>query len=265
MYPSTSLSEAIRIPCSNNISNKSPKVITKTFTPFLAPGQSVPKPLIQDLLTQFSTSAGYAIYPDVLPFFRMLQAKKKNKNKQSVNNSNPEDSWEWDNTVVGIITNSDSRVPDILQSFGLSVGPRRVGHTTDMKLSSPKVLNEDDDISFVVLSYDVGHEKPDRRIFDAAVEMLDVTLAEEASKVSVEDFEKLYVGDDVEKDYFGARGAGWDAVLLDRRLQEDNLKESPVARYEVPNEEGNITKEVDVLRDLGALSRWVPGGFRADG
>lgn len=66
-------------------------------------------------------------------------------------------------------------------------------------------------ISFTVLSYDVGAEKPSREIFDAA---RTIALGYSGWEESETDF--VHVGDDFEKDVKGARQAGWDAILLDR-------------------------------------------------
>ena len=65
-----------------------------------------------------------------------------------------------------------------------------------------------EDINFVTLSYDVGSEKPHSSIFDAARAL--------AAEKDVPADECLHVGDDLEKDYYGARDAGWSALLLDR-------------------------------------------------
>ena len=70
--------------------------------------------------------------------------------------------------AVGVITNSDPRVPDVLSSLGLRVSPVRWGTKTEDPAS---VASRDYEIDFSVMSYDVGHEKPDRRIFEAAEEM----------------------------------------------------------------------------------------------
>lgn len=212
----------------------------------------MPQGLVNDLLRRFSTSDGYAMYSDVLPFFQMLQSRETR-----ASNSPP---WKWDKTVVGVITNSDSRVPGILESFGLKIGPRRVGSGDERSQQTSK----DNDISFVVLSYDVGHEKPDLRMFDAAIQMLKETLAEDskgAAITSIDDFEKLYVGDSLEKDYFGASEAGWNAVWLDRRHQDDNLKDSPIERTQLKSKEGGgkeVARQVYAIRDLRALSGWSP-------
>lgn len=233
------------------------KIIRSTFQPFLKPTQEVPGALISELLTRYSTSAGYNIYPDVIPFFRML----KNLRTQR---SSYEDSWRWEKTIVGIITNSDDRVPTILKSFDLDVGPRRVG--SSMLRSGEAAAT--DDISFVVLSYDVGFEKPDRRIYDAATEMLKETLVkgtERAEEKSVDDYEKLYVGDSLETDYLGAKAAGWNSVLIDRStLNEETLEHTSGAvlkEVDMENKsDGNVVKNIKLCTDLRALSQWEPPG-----
>ncbi|KAI4958940.1 hypothetical protein J4E86_002660 [Alternaria arbusti] len=187
------------------------KVIKETFTPFLYPNQTFPKYLVPELLHTYSSRKGYTMYPDVLPFFRMIRHMKSHRVRYGTSHG----LWPWDKTIVGVITNSDNRVPGILSSFGINVGPSRYHN---MKPSNPK--DGEYDIDFTVLSYDVGVEKPDRRIFAAAEEILDHKL-EAASVTSGEDiraeeFEKIYVGDDLRKDVFGAQDAGWSSVLLER-------------------------------------------------
>ena len=115
--------------------------------------------------------------------------------------------------IVGVITNSDDRVPSILSSFGLQVGLWRHGN------GSRASLKAEDDIDFVMLSYDVGFEKPDPKIFDATKQMLP----------GQERF--LHVGDDLQKDYLGATRAGWEGILLDRQAN-NNWPENvgPVSR-----------------------------------
>jgi hypothetical protein len=163
--------------------------------------------------------------------------------------------WPWDKTVVGIITNSDDRVPSVLDSFGLKVGPRRVGSSAER--SSQATIDED--ISFVVLSYDVGFEKPDRRIFEAAERMLEETLAESGENADgqeIDGYEKLYVGDSLEKDYLGAKAAGWNAVLLDRGKNF----EDPLARMDPTDFVGLESGEqvVEMCSELSALHLWSP-------
>ncbi|KAF2803791.1 uncharacterized protein BDZ99DRAFT_467916 [Mytilinidion resinicola] len=230
-------------------------VITKTLTPFLAKDQPLPDALVSDLLTRFSTEKGYTLYPDVLPFFRKLRDLKARRSGFKPTN----DPWRWDRTVVGVITNSDDRVPGILASLGLRVAPKRFGVPSNVqRFEFEKKVG--DDVSFVVMSYDVGFEKPDRRIFDAAKELLKETLAESDADVTeedVEDFQMLYVGDDVRKDYFGAGSAGWSAVVLDREERfAKELEGKAVAMVETRIEgdkEEDPLRKVAVIKDLRSL------------
>ncbi|KAF2097556.1 haloacid dehalogenase [Rhizodiscina lignyota] len=197
-------------------------IISKTFQPFLKPQQTLPSQLIPDLIHRFSSKDGYRIFEDVLPFFTMLRTNKEHLRSLDQHfpppSIDPELSaqWPWQKTVVGIITNSDDRIPDILSSFGLNIGHRRVG-ARQGEIAKADIA---EDVSFVVISYDAGFEKPDPRIFGAAVGMLEECLAAEAARdgsvASSDGFEKLYVGDEVLKDAVGASKAGWDAILLDR-------------------------------------------------
>lgn len=73
-----------------------------------------------------------------------------------------------------------------------------------------------DDIDFVVLSYDVGVEKPDRKIFDAAREL-------SAIGSDLEPGECLHVGDDFVKDVQAAEAAGWKSLKVDRSRKGNHL------------------------------------------
>ena len=200
--------------------------------------------MTDELLRRYSTKEGYAVFSDVGPFFRMLQDKAAGR---------PLDRhWPWNKTVVGIITNSDDRVPGILDSFGLKVGPRRVG-SADPR-GSHVALGED--VSFVVLSYDVGVEKPDRRMFESAVDLLQEALVGDRDALTADDFEKLYVGDEVEKDCVGAEAAGWTAILLDR--EGCDTRGSSGLTYVDVKDKAGTQRKVLAANDLSALSGWQP-------
>ena len=130
------------------------------------------------------------LYPDVLPFFKFLRQQKAASRGDSV----------WSKAIVGVITNSDDRVPSILSNFGLQVGLCRHGN------ASQAPFKAEDDINFVVLSHDVGSEKPNSRIFDAAKHLVP----------KQERF--VHIGDDLQKDYYAAQRAGWEGFLLDRGM-----------------------------------------------
>lgn len=145
-----------------------------------------------ELLTRFSSSEGYVLYPDILPFFQALRRRRQRSSNSS-------------EILLGILTNSDDRVPSILTSLGLRVGPWRYG-TEEGRLHATSETYHD--IDFVALSYDIGFEKPHCGLFDAAREM--------ASTSEGHITRCVHVGDDLEKDYRGAEAAGWTGLLLDR-------------------------------------------------
>ena len=131
--------------------------------------------------------------------------------------------------VLGIITNSDDRVLPILSDLQTSVTPRRYrpGTKTYFPLWQP---SDDNDVQFVTLSYDVGFEKPDRRIFDSAKKVM------RAEKDLM--CEYIHVGDDLEKDTRGAEAAGWRGLVLDR---DDLYKSKGIHRIK------NLTEVVDLV------------------
>ena len=81
---------------------------------------------------------------------------------------------------------------------------------------------------FAVVSAEVELAKPDPRIFDLV-----------ASRAAVSPGRLLYVGDHVGDDIEGARAAGWDAVLIDRR---DRQPEAECARI------GSLLELADYVR-----------------
>ena len=110
------------------------------------------------------------------------------------------------------------------------------------------------DIDFCIMSYDVGVEKPHSEIFNAAVSTLDSLLSTEGNSFERNDWDLLYVGDEVAKDAKGAVNAGWDAVLLDRGAEVDAAYEG-----DAPGVEGVLEvegKKVPVLKGFEALGTY---------
>lgn len=87
---------------------------------------------------------------------------------------------------VGVISNFDPRLNDILSNVSLKQY-----------------------LDFIITSYEIGYSKPDERIFKSAIEKCNVP---------VKPSEALHIGDDIVKDYQGARAAGWHAVLVNPNL-----------------------------------------------
>ena len=156
------------------------------------------------MLHRFTSHEGYELYSDVLPFFQRLQ-KLRRDDRQEIRND-----VELPRLQVGIITNSDDRVPTVLSSLGLRVSSRRLG-STDRQWTQD---DHDIDIHWIVMSYDAGYVKPDTRIFEAAKKL---------KLLPYQNCLYLHVGDDVNQDYCGAMDAGWQSILLDRECKSNGL------------------------------------------
>lgn len=89
--------------------------------------------------------------------------------------------------VVGVISNFDPRLHALL---------------ADMNLTQ---------FDFVLTSYETGVEKPNPKIFQRALE---------AAKLDIRPSEALHIGNEVDKDFVGAKSASWSAVLINSDTTE---------------------------------------------
>ncbi|VUC20799.1 unnamed protein product [Clonostachys rosea] len=229
-------------------------VIENTFTPMIPRGQNLPKDLAPKLLHRFSSDEGYEAQAHLTTMFKTLR--------------NDDTRRLFEKIVIGVITNSDDRVPSILSSFNIKVSPLRYGAEVD-PTGSPKTDPEPpNDIDFHCISYDVGVEKPDGLIFKAAELMLAqiITMREKASpsafQAKVDTWRKIYVGDEYVKDIVGAQNAKWNPVLLDIDHESDER---------IPSLEDNTAADIDDLfkkhpvvrvHSLGQLADWLGGAAR---
>lgn len=94
---------------------------------------------------------------------------------------------------LGIISNFDPRLTQTLQNT--------------------KLLPH---FGFVITSYEVGFEKPDKRIFEEAMKASGIK--------DLKPEECLHIGDTPILDYFGAKNCGWNAILVHDKSYEQ-LKE----------------------------------------
>ncbi|KAL2265898.1 hypothetical protein VTJ83DRAFT_5250 [Remersonia thermophila] len=189
-------------------------VIQETFQLITgSPSEDLPKDLAPRLLQRFTSSDGYAMAPSVATLLRSIK-EQQHRNQRS---GPPR-------ILVGVITNSDDRVPSVLSSFGLRVSPARFGTHFDPTELAQRQQSQPYDVDLHCMSYDVGVGKPDRRIFDAAVRMADELATSAAlvkSAVAEGDADpghsswlKIYVGDEYVKDVVGSREAGWYPVYV---------------------------------------------------
>lgn len=210
------------------------QVINNTFLPFHQ--GPIPVGVSQTLIDRFNCKDGYDIHADAFAYIQQLSRSPLRKPGSP------------NRIIVGVITNSDDRVPDVLTSLGLRVNHLRHGS----KVEPGKEAGESRDIDFAIMSYDVGFEKPHRRIFDAATDLVKAMLAAEGrASTTLDDWNLVYVGDEMEKDARGASEAGWSAVVIDRGAGPGNsvTGELPGVSYKrLVN-----GHEVDVLSDFTAI------------
>ena len=86
---------------------------------------------------------------------------------------------------VGIISNYDKRIVKMVKSLDLSAY-----------------------FDFITYSEESKCSKPEKRIFEDAIR--------KSGFVNLEANEVLHIGDDLDKDYWGARKMGWNALLISR-------------------------------------------------
>ncbi|KKO99016.1 hypothetical protein THAR02_08887 [Trichoderma harzianum] len=206
--------------------------------------QALPPALVPKLMHRFSSSEGYDAQRDLVPALRALRHEKSLQG--------------FDKVVIGVVTNSDDRVPSILSSFGLNVSPARFGSEDQMDVNHEGRY----DIDFHCMSYDVGVEKPDTRIFNAAELMLSRIIAARHGKAPAEadlqSWQKVYVGDEYAKDVVGSTDAGWNPVLLDvagTSTQVTSLEDCPPQALQELFKQHAVVR----VRSIRGLASWLTG------
>lgn len=236
-----------------------------TFTPLLSEkdGQTIPSQLAPLLLRRFSSGEGYGLVNEEIgPLLRELRPLRRH---QAVGTTVSKDQQRPYRVALGVITNSDDRIPAVFSSLGLGVGPLRWGQGLLPAGGATGDVAEDPqhDIDFCCMSYDVGREKPDAAIFRAAESLASTSIGAAGhvqtgvegengpppgGSVPEKDWTSIYVGDDYAHDVCGAVEAGWHGVLVG--------SEGGKARG-LPE----LTTSVSSLEDLVSLGG---RGFRAE-
>lgn len=204
------------------------EVIRESFTRVLASDSSqsleFPSGMVDVLLDRFASDEGYALYEDVIPFFTRMRELRSFPTHR------------FDHIVLGIVSNSDDRVPAVLKALGLRVGDLRA----DQDLSSMELPGfehrdgpgsgkshpsdqPDVDLDLVITSYEAGEGKPNRLIFDVAKRQARLlpsnhmsSQAPAAKRNKDDNWVCIHVGDEYEKDYRAAIDAGWESFLIPR-------------------------------------------------
>lgn len=196
----------------------------------------LPSGMVETLLDRFAGNGGYTLYDDVAPFCARM------RDLRASSNTTP-----FDRIVLGVISNSDDRVPAVLKALGLRVGDTRADQDrSSMELpgfeerdSSQKLQPQNSattnqeaqpetDFDLVITSYEAGEEKPNKLIFDVAKRQARLLVRRDAPQGSTpagledtDDWTYIHIGDDYQKDYVGATRAGWQSYFLERNSSED--------------------------------------------
>ncbi|KAJ5288817.1 hypothetical protein N7478_001847 [Penicillium angulare] len=216
------------------------EVIRGCFTQILSQGNEnasakkidITSEMLGALLDRFAGAEGYALYPDVVPFFKRMRELKSSHSSG------------FDRVVVGVISNSDDRIPAVLKALGLKVGDLRADQDvssmalpgfeqrdTTSELGKPGKVNDkepsrieksllDNDLNMIITSYEAGEEKPNRLIFDVAEQQARLLVQQPTGAESGESWTRVHVGDDYAKDYIAAREAGWQSYLVRGNAQD---------------------------------------------
>jgi len=229
------------------------QVIKATFSSIT--DRPLPPELTSKLLHRFSSGEGYSLTEQSVGLLlREIKAAWAARD----GDGDGDGAGIGKRVMIGVVTNSDDRVPGVLDGLGVRVGSGR----WPLGFSPPFSSEERADIDFCCLSYDVGAAKPDKKIFEAAEDMArGLSSSPLGTGETVEDdWLRVYVGDEFKKDVQGALGAGWNAVLLEggHDTTPEGLPKGEAAMYGL--ERLDETKRVDELFKDGKDPRAVSVG-----
>lgn len=205
------------------------EVIRGSFARALNDNGDLPDGLVQRLLDRFASREGYALYEDAGEFFARMRDVKSRQQQLRLG--------PFERVVVGVLSNSDDRVPGVLKSLGLRVGDTRADQgVSSMRLagfeerSSSTPSSESgqvNDLDLIITSYEAGEEKPNRAIFDVAKRQA-TRLSGCDGGDNASNWACVHVGDDYSKDYRAAIDAGWEGYYLprgdDSQVQQQDVK-----------------------------------------
>lgn len=188
--------------------------------------------LTAELLHRFKGTEAYELFSDVKPTFAELTKR---------------------GIATNIVSNSDDAALMALRDLGLAEYMRGSLHWSSLTAAEERARDtsaSSRDSGGCTISYFEGVEKPDRRIFEAALVRNNVDLSDEGRSSVV------YVGDQIEDDFWGAKGAGLHALWLNRGAESnqpekgDRVERSEAERQLVrENTIGSLTEVIERLGD----------------
>ncbi|KAG9221029.1 hypothetical protein CCMSSC00406_0002371 [Pleurotus cornucopiae] len=155
---------------------------------------SLPK-IVPSLLRKFSSSGGYVAFGDALSTLRYLKEDRKLK--------------------IAILSNTDSRIHQVIDALGIKRYVDWTGLSAEMKT-----------------------EKPNAEMFTRAIARMS-RLEDQPLELS----ECLHIGDELENDYHGPKRVGMRALLLRRPGYDNNV------------DQGVELTNVDTIATLAELRR----------
>lgn len=171
--------------------------------------------VIEGLYHKFGTKEAYITYPDVVPALDRLTKLQKQLDRAQTSG---------DKEIrlnFGVVTNSDPRVFNVLESLGLLKGD-----------NGPFEPNN------VFISYDAEYSKPDLRIFEYAEQTIKQRFGQG------QEFHFLNIGDEQQNDQVAASQLdNWSGILVDRSQNQNSEQEIKDSRFHVSeeaNKENNI-------------------------
>ncbi|KAK9454842.1 hypothetical protein V1511DRAFT_459693 [Dipodascopsis uninucleata] len=229
---------------------------------------SIHAEFVFSLFNKFNTGAAYTVYSDIPPFLNYLFELSQSalKNERLAENIQEPAAIKTPKTKIGIITNSDGRVRSVLSDLGV----------VERWMISPA--------SDVIVSSEIGHEKPSPIIFQKAIELLvsfpadakrdpkitegvDNSGSEKSSSTDplqlVRDVKYWHVGDEYKKDIapivihgnVAGELRGWGAIYICRDLDGKESSEKESGSRVKLLENGRVIIARD-LKDL--ISLWGP-------
>ncbi|KAK9446491.1 uncharacterized protein V1518DRAFT_378695 [Limtongia smithiae] len=200
--------------------------------------------VVGELYEQFNSGKAYVLWNDIVPFLDTATGGTTR-------------------TMIGVISNSDRRSRDVLRGVGMlatitAMAPERMSTT----VAPAPWIREDGD---VILSVEVGCEKPDPAIFRAAAKHfsqdpipVNATTSDDPVAVA-KSITHWHIGDEYKKDIAPVllpQLQSWGAVFVRRDEYNDSGISTPGGTVFLRH--GGRVLEVTDLRDVAAV--WASDG-----
>ncbi|KAI9359940.1 HAD-like domain-containing protein [Zopfochytrium polystomum] len=130
--------------------------------------------------------------------------------------------------VLGVLSNSDPRTRDVIDELGLAGM-----------------------FDFVMLSYNLGLEKPDPRVFAAAIEAASGVLTRRGQPGTIAAERAVHVGDSLERDVMAAQAAGWIGFKVQYYGDGDDDGGGDKTGLSRPTVESNLDELVRLVEKRG--------------